>query len=98
MYPESERTQIAAKKARLQRKIGRHRVVFLETTGQMSRSLGWVDTLWALGRQHARWLPAMGLSLGVLMRCRSGSRWPRVSTILKWVPVLGGLLHGMQSR
>ena len=96
MYPQAELNRLAADKAALIRRLATNRGQCVAAVCHLGQPLVWLDRVLILWR---RFIPPgllVALPLGLLLK-RSSSLHPRLlGAILRWGPLLLGVLRGLQ--
>lgn len=96
MYPQAELKRLAAGKAALLQRLAANRDQCVTAVCHLGQPLVWLDRVVILWRRFAPPGLLVALPLGMLLK-RSSSRHPRlIGTLLRWGPVLLGVLRGLK--
>lgn len=88
MYPQSELTGLAARKARLRHSIHRRRGECVRAASRVAQPLAWLDRVRGFCRRYAALAPLVAVPIGLLAR---RTVWPRLKfagALIKWAPLL----------
>ena len=98
MYSNRELARLAAHKARLRQKIALRRGEWMEAVAQLAQPLDWLDRVIAVCRQF---LPLSGfaaLPIDFILQRIGLTRIRKVSSLVRWAPVVVNLVRGLVRR
>ncbi len=94
MYPKCELIRLGAHKVALRQRIDSGRVACAAAATQALRPVRWLDNVMALWKQVA----AGALPLSFVAAQLFSRRAPRLGALVRWSPVLFGLVRGLYAR
>jgi hypothetical protein len=98
MYPSHELDRLAAHKARLRRKIALRRGEWVDVAAYLARPLDWLDRTIAVCRRFLPLTGFAGLPVDYILQRTGLTRIRKVSTLIRWAPVLVNLIRGFAGR
>ena len=97
MYPESELTALARRKAVMRRRIARHRGELAEAAGRVAKPLAWLDRAVAICRRISPLALLAALPLGFIVKRTVSPRLKIVGSLVKWAPIVFSAVRGFSA-
>ncbi len=93
MYPQSELTRLAERKAILRRRIGLGRAECAAAAAGATRPLAWLDRALALWRKVTPFTKIAAIPLTLIFKRTLFPKVRLLATLLRWAPALIGAMR-----
>jgi hypothetical protein len=97
MHPGRELNRLAGLKAARQRGIAYHRAQCATAAARVLQPVEWVDEKLAVWRRLSPIAKLLAIPVGLLLKRVAAPRLRVMSTLLRWGPVLFGVVRGLSA-
>ncbi len=94
MHSDRELNRLAAHKAALRHRIGRHRAACVLAADRALQPLAWLDRMLAFWRRLSPFAKFAAVPLGFLLKRASAPQPRLLGTLLRWGPVVLSAVRG----
>lgn len=91
MFPQSELSELAIRKAAVLSSVRRRRTECAHAAARLAQPVVWLDRIWTIGRQIA---PLVAAPLALVVVRTFFRRSSLVGSLLRWSPLILGVVRG----